>query len=274
MRIHHLTCGCFCPMGGWLFGVNHRPFCPAQIPCHCLLIETPRGLVMVDTGLGRDDLKAFTRPRALPIRMILRPVLDESLTAAAQIQKLGYQPGDVRHIIMTHMDYDHAGGLADFPQTTIHVTTIEHHACVQRKRWIEKVRYIPGQIAHGPSFHLHAPQGDHWRGFASVQAIEGLDDDVLLIPLAGHTLGHCGVAVKQDDSRWLLHAGDAVIDHRELDPQARCPLAPKLMRAMTRMNRAAWRDNLHRLRELASHEDVMLTNAHDKAMMEGWNLLQ
>lgn len=32
--------------------------------------------------------------------------------------------------------------------------------------------------------------------------------DIYLVPLFGHTLGHCGVAI-QNGERWLLHVGDA-----------------------------------------------------------------
>lgn len=43
--------------------------------------------------------------------------------------------------------------------------------------------------------------------------------DIRLIPLPGHTLGHCGVAV-QTEGRWFLHVGDAYYLRRELtDPQ-------------------------------------------------------
>src|SRR5262249_51073131 len=36
----------------------------------------------------------------------------------------------------------------------------------------------------------------------------GPESEVMLIPLFGHTLGHCGVAIRRGD-RWLLHVGDA-----------------------------------------------------------------
>lgn len=49
MPIHHLNCGCMCPLEGALFdgfsqGLTSRLVCP------CLLIETNQGLVLVDTG--------------------------------------------------------------------------------------------------------------------------------------------------------------------------------------------------------------------------------
>lgn len=43
----------------------------------------------------------------------------------------------------------------------------------------------------------------------------GFPSEVLLVPLFGHTLGHCGVAVQQG-SRWVLHVGDAYYLRAEL----------------------------------------------------------
>jgi glyoxylase-like metal-dependent hydrolase (beta-lactamase superfamily II) len=44
------------------------------------------------------------------------------------------------------------------------------------------------------------------------------------VPLAGHTRGHAGVAVRTGD-RWLPHAGDAYFSHTQLDPAA--PHSPR-----------------------------------------------
>lgn len=44
MRIHHLNCVSTCPLGG-------------RLCCHCLLLETQQGLVLVDTGLGPQDVR-------------------------------------------------------------------------------------------------------------------------------------------------------------------------------------------------------------------------
>ena len=42
-------------------------------------------------------------------------------------------------------------------------------------------------------------EGETWKGFESIRAIPGLDDDILLVPLTGHTRGHSGVAVNTED---------------------------------------------------------------------------
>jgi glyoxylase-like metal-dependent hydrolase (beta-lactamase superfamily II) len=47
-----------------------------------------------------------------------------------------------------------------------------------------------------------------WFGLPALEILENLSPRVLLIPLHGHSPGHCGVAIEQGDG-WLLHCGDA-----------------------------------------------------------------
>ena len=57
MRVHHLNCGCMCPLGGALFDGFSKGL-TAQLVCHCLLLETEQhGLVLVDTGFGSRDVQ-------------------------------------------------------------------------------------------------------------------------------------------------------------------------------------------------------------------------
>src|SRR5438477_8861370 len=70
MRIHHLSCGTMCPFGGRLWDGRTQVLGPAEIVCHCLLIETEVGLVLVDTGFGTRDVaqpRRLTPFSALPI---------------------------------------------------------------------------------------------------------------------------------------------------------------------------------------------------------------
>ena len=66
MRIHHLNCGTCCPVGGRMFdGCSDSAF--GRLVCHCLLIETDEGLVLVDTGFGMKDVD---HPQPAPIRIL------------------------------------------------------------------------------------------------------------------------------------------------------------------------------------------------------------
>src|SRR5271154_1507192 len=88
MRIHHLDCGSMCPLGGRLIGGAGGPWAPAPMCCHCLLIEGEDGLILVDSGLGVEDVN---RPERLgrPFRLAMRPGLEVGQTALRQVADRG-----------------------------------------------------------------------------------------------------------------------------------------------------------------------------------------
>ena len=86
MRVHHLNTGTMCPIGRRLVNGTGSIFQRARMVCHCLLAETNDGLVLVDTGIGLDDIASpmrlgrkwvrQTKPRqngALCMRLVQRP---------------------------------------------------------------------------------------------------------------------------------------------------------------------------------------------------------
>ena len=72
--------------------------------------------------------------------------------------------------VVTHLDFDHAGGLPDFPDAEVHVFATEHEA-MSNPTPLERLRYPNQYFAHGPRFVVHPLDGDSWFGFDKV----GLD---------------------------------------------------------------------------------------------------
>ena len=216
MRIHQLNCGTM--TGG--------------IPTRVLLVEAPDHLVLVDTGIGLRDI-ADPATRLGPGRHLLRPKLDEAETAVRRIEALGLDPRDVRHIVLTHFDLDHVGGLADFPDATVHVTTQGLTWAVLLPRFLERRRYRRAQLAHRPRYAEYEYQTDRWEGFRVVP-LDHVVPGMMVVDLPGHTVGHAGVFVpgggtnrKRDDddntSRDILHAGDAFYHRGQIDPTIHVP---------------------------------------------------
>jgi len=141
---------------------------------------------------------------------------DVAETAAHQVVGLGYRIEDVGHIVQTHLHLDHAGGLPDFPHAKVLVHKLELEAAMQRKSFRD-LFYLPAHWAHGPQWVTHQPTGQKWFGFEALRVLEGISPEIWLVPLPGHTRGHCGVAVRQEDG-WLLHCGDAYISRSDIDP--------------------------------------------------------
>lgn len=244
MRIYHLNCG-----------ILHVPPGP-RAACHCLLLECDGRLALVDTGIGLRDI-------AEPELRIGREAIEgagfqfhERLTAVRQIEQLGFCSSDVTDIVLTHGDPDHAGGLADFPGATVHVSA-EELAQIERGN----PRYSPLQFAHGPRWAGHGASAERWFGVeCRPLAIFG-GAEVMLVPLFGHTLGHCGVAVR-DGERWVLHVGDAYYLKAELSTDDHPVSALARLRAE---DDAMRRESLEVLRRLARHhgDEIEMLGYHD-----------
>lgn len=269
MRVHHLNCGSFCPHGARLIEGEGGLFAQAHIVCHCLVVETSDGLVLVDTGFGTEDAR---NPGQLGtgFRMLMAPKPRLETTAIRQLEGLGFAAADVRHIVTTHLDLDHAGGLPDFPAAEVHVLAPELEAALHPKL-DERLRYIGGaHWKHGPRWVEHEGSGgDDWFGFESVRILPGLDAEILLVPLLGHSRGHTGVALRQGE-QWLLHCGDSFFNHREIANPPSCPPVMRFFQAVMATDGKARRANRERLRELASRhgEEIDLFCAHDPHYLE------
>ncbi len=264
--IHHLNCGTMCPRGARMIAGEGGLLASARLACHCLLIEGADGLILVDTGFGLDDVRD-PRQLGLLFTTVLRPRVNVAETAISQIRELGFEPNDVRHIITTHLDLDHAGGLPDFPDAEVHLLGRELEAAMN-PGWRERLRYVAAHWAHGPRWVQHDAGGEEWLGFDSVRILPGSDAEILLIPLPGHTRGHTGVAVRQGDG-WLLHCGDAYFHHGEVHTPPRCPPGISAFAAFDQVDGPARRQNRERLRELAERrsEEVQLICSHDASYL-------
>ena len=162
--------------------------------------------MLVDTGLGARDYLAAPGILRMFKLVTIMPLLPEE-AAICQVARLGYQPEEVRHIVLTHMHFDHAGGLPDFPWAKVHVHRREYEAIKSGKfrRWTDG-GYNRRILKHEPDFVFYDETGDKWYDFDAIRL--PFEPAMWLLPLFGHTSGHCGVAVS-NGAGWLLHTGDA-----------------------------------------------------------------
>ncbi|WP_043633693.1 MBL fold metallo-hydrolase [Nonomuraea candida] len=256
MKIHHLNCGSVRRIEATYDGPP-----PSHAVNHCLLIETDSaGLVLVETGLGLDDVRNPDDTLGADWVQLAQPVLDEDETAVRRLAALGYSPGDVRHVIVTHLDVDHCGGLPDFPGARVHVLAAELEAATAEA---PSFRYRPAHWAHGPDWVTYAGGDGHWFGFGAIQP-QGLPPEIRMIPLGGHTAGHAGVAV-HDGQRWLLHCGDAYYYHRELQDRPEPHPLLDVVQTGSEVHRDLRLGTQARLRELIRDhgDEVTVFSAHD-----------
>jgi glyoxylase-like metal-dependent hydrolase (beta-lactamase superfamily II) len=275
MRIHHINCGTDCPFGGALFDGRSKGL-TGHLVCHCLLIETDaHGLVLVDTGYGLKDVDHPHRGKSPRITKTMRSMLNiklrEEETAIRQVERMGFAASDVRHILLTHLDFDHAGGLEDFPGATVHVMDKEFTAATgPRKGFVPRNRYRPSQLDEVTSWRRYGGGGEPWFGFDTVRALEGLPPEILMVPLPGHTWGHAGVAIRGPND-WLLHAGDAYFYRGEMRRATRkCPPGLRGYQTMMETDRKLRLQNQERVRRLSVEHraEVRVICAHDVVEFE------
>lgn len=212
----------------------------------CLLVETDHGLVLVDTGMGVHD-HTSPGPMVRAFSAWLNVTRDPEQTAVRQLARLGYHPEDVRHIVLTHLHFDHAGGLPDFPHAHVHVHRREYTA-LQRPRWGMALAYDLQDFAHSPRWALYERITATWFGFDAIRL--PFAPEMYLIPLFGHTRGHCGVAIKMADG-WLFQCADALPTNAEFD------LTPQWL------NRLMIGPHVSHLRAFAAaHPDVRILAGH------------
>jgi glyoxylase-like metal-dependent hydrolase (beta-lactamase superfamily II) len=272
MVIHHLDCVSSCPLGGLIMDGKSKSL-RGKLACHCLLVEDGKNLILVDTGYGLRDVAA-PRTRLSPFFLaLLAPELREEMTAVRQIERLGFDPRDVRHIVLTHLDFDHAGGLDDFPHATVHMLTKERDAAMARKTTLDRMRYRPQQWSTSANWRTYeSGGGDKWFGFERVRSLDGVTSDIALVPLVGHTFGHAGVAVRRDRD-WLLLAGDAYFYWAEMDiARPRCTPGLRFYQAMMEKDRSMRLRNQRRLRALKRRHgnEVSIISSHDRYEFEAY----
>jgi glyoxylase-like metal-dependent hydrolase (beta-lactamase superfamily II) len=235
MAIHILNCA---PMSPW--------FPRWHIGGTSLLAETDQGPVLVDTGLGLHD---YSRPTPMVRFFGLDFGIqnDPESAAVRQVARLGYAPEAVRHIVMTHLHFDHAGGLPDFPHAQVHVHRREYEAMRHPRGWIE-LAYDRSDFAHEPAWVLYDQPDAEWLGLEAIRL--PFSPDMYFVPLFGHTRGHCGVAI-HDEKGWLFQCGDA------LPTNAQFEITPQWL------NRLVIGPHVPRLQAWASaHPEVRLLAGH------------
>ena len=231
---------------------------------HVLAVETEQaGVILVDTGIGAAARADPNRVLGRSFTTMFRPELGPDRSARSQLERLGLAD-EVRHVIVTHLDVDHAGGLSDFPGATVHVHREELAAASRPGSLNERLRYRAILWGHQPRFEPFGPSGEAWFGFEAARQLRGLPDDVVAVPLPGHTRGHVAVAVK-DPSGWLLHCGYAYFHRDAIRRGGAVPPANRRFERAVALDSKRVQRNHDRLTALAEahRPDVRLMSAHD-----------
>lgn len=176
---------------------------------HCVLIESSGNLTLIDAGIGLAETRNPEKALGKDLIELTGFKFDEKLTAIRQIEDLGFDPTNVSNIICSHLDPDHIGGFSDFPKAVVHVSQEEYESFKSGNE-----RYLSQQLSYKPELILYSQNNSKWFGLPARKL--NLNFEAYLIPLFGHTLGHCGVAFRTENT-WTFYVGDAYYLKAELN---------------------------------------------------------
>lgn len=236
-----------------------------RIPVPAFLIRHPSaGAILVDTGLhpsvasdgGRENFGSLGRRAG-------GPQLEAGEDVPAQLRERGLSPSEVPVVVMTHLHFDHASAISEFPQSTIVVSEPEWRAAT-----------------HGPVPLLHGyrrPQFDYAFEYRSVDfdRASGIDSyasfgrafdlfgdgSIHLAFTPGHTAGHMSVVCRLAERDFVI-GGDAMYVRGQLDGDAPPPPRPE--------DAHNWRRSLQELRLFQrQYPDAIITPGHDPDFYAG-----
>lgn len=182
------------------------------IPIPFYVIRHPEGIVLFDSGLGADFQNQI---RGWWVHQIFQLMLPSQFirsdAAVYQLDQRGIPPQAIRYIIVSHLHYDHAGGLLDFPNATVVVSRGEwENANVGR--WRARLRGVMSEQLKGIENRLwlidYLP-GTAVGPFDASFDLFG-DGSLVLISTPGHTPGHQSLLVTLESGNKVLLTGDAV----------------------------------------------------------------
>ncbi|WP_223912891.1 MBL fold metallo-hydrolase [Actinomyces capricornis] len=210
----------------------------------------------MDSGLGTQDCTEGERRLGTRFVRLTHPALDSRETARAQVEALGIEPEAVESIVLTHLDVDHAGGLADFPWAMVHLSRQQYDLLDARAYPQFQRRLVTKQWDHDPHWNP-IELTERYRGAAYASVSRGIG----LVSLPGHLPGHCGVLVSCDHRADLIHAGDAFFSFSTLEGEP-APIGLRMFERMTRSEDAqVWRRSRRWLQE-RHREGIEVVCAH------------
>lgn len=176
-----------------------------HMPVAAFLIEHPSGTVVFDTGMHPELEHTTDRMGATAGMFVVEQT--PSWTLTGQLAEVGVAPDDVDLAVVSHLHFDHGGGLGQLPEARL-VVQHDEWAAAFDETMVELGVFNPADFDLG-----------HQR-----QELEGEHDlfgdgSLVLLPTPGHTAGHQSLLVEER----LLLVGDACYCQLALDRDALPP---------------------------------------------------
>jgi len=201
MRVFAFACGWLTgELSGFVAGESGR----IKVPVPVFLIDHPKGRVVFDSGMHPA---AATDPvaRLGYLSKLFEVDFEEQENVASRLAALDVDAARVDRVVLSHLHFDHAGGVELLPNARL---------VVQRKEW-----------EAGADADLAARCGFDAKDYKLGHDVELVDGEhdlfgdgrAVCVPTHGHTPGHQSLRLKLDDGRDVVLCADACYFKRNLD---------------------------------------------------------
>ena len=243
-------------------GVNHRtaafarrggsPWERWESVSNAVLVEHPRGDVLIDAGFGR---LIRAQLRAMPLFFRLLTDLEQSQPAADQLMATGYDFKRLRFILLTHAHWDHVSGVPDFPSVPVLVTAAEH-----RFIYASGFPNAPARTIDPKRYQDYGFDGGRYLGFEQSHDLYG-DGSIVIVAAPGHTPGSVVVFVTLPSGARYAFVGDLVW---QLEGLAQREQRPWLEARVLGEDPSAVQDSMRRLNAIVTrYPQMKIVASHD-----------
>jgi len=202
--------------GGTMFGavpkIMWQKKCPAdadnyiKLPNSPLLVRTPELNCIIDSGIGNK--------LTVKQQQIFR--VYRAWDLPGELARFGLTRFDIDLVILTHCDFDHAGGLVMHDRRGDSFLTFPNaRHVIQKKEWED--------VLHPNIRTVHAYWPENFTGLVQSSLLHLVDEEERLDPLirvvrtGGHTRGHQLVEIT-GSSHGAVHLGDLLPSHAHSNP--------------------------------------------------------
>lgn len=237
------------------------------VPALFFLIEHPvHGNILFDTGYST---RYFEATKKFPFSLMnkITPVqITKRENAINQLLKMNLTANEIQTVILSHLHADHAGGIADFQQSTIYVDKQEWRYGTQPKLKLLLNGYLKQlyESINPSSLRLldFGKEGCTYGPFSnSIDLFK--DNSIRLVTLPGHSIGQLGLLLNiTNQERYFLIADSVFIKANYQKNKA-----GSILSNVAHYNQKQYKSNFPMLKQLESmNSNLTIIPSHDPNM--------
>jgi len=221
-------------------------------PVQVFLISHPEGYILFDTGLSPHSNDPGFFPAWMPtFRLTSRIGVAPDTGIGAQLRARGIEVSKLKAVVISHLHYDHSGGLPDLVGAPIFVLKENWDAFKEPlKATFDGAAPNQWPKDFKPQFlkATGGPIGPFRRSYPITS-----DGRVVVVETPGHVPGHCSIIVRGDQATYFL-TGDATYGQEYLDRELTDGVNTNPLQAV---------ETLRNIKELARQIPLVVLPAHD-----------